>query len=68
VRTVRTAVTAIATLVTIDLAFAAAVPARDLVGDCRVGIYRLSEGTDVDVAPDDGDHLSWRKEEAPRRC
>lgn len=30
------------------------------VGDCRVGAYRLANGTVVDIAPTDGDTLRWR--------
>jgi len=33
----------------------------DRVGDCRVGVYRLSNGDIVDVAPTSGDALRWRR-------
>jgi hypothetical protein len=28
--------------------------------DCHVGIYRMSDGRAVDIAPTDGDTLRWR--------
>lgn len=29
--------------------------------DCHVGIYRMSDGRTVDIAPTDGDILRWRR-------
>src|SRR5258708_24088824 len=29
--------------------------------DCHVGIYRMSDGRTVDIAPTDGDTLRWRR-------
>jgi hypothetical protein len=29
--------------------------------DCHVGIFRMSDGKKVDIAPADGDHLRWRR-------
>lgn len=37
--------------------------ARDRLGDCRIGIYRLADRSTVDVGATDGDHLRWRKED-----
>src|SRR5690242_11559484 len=37
--------------------------ARDRLGDCRIGVYRLADGGTVDVGATDGDHLRWRKED-----
>lgn len=41
---------------------AAAAPASR-TGDCPVGIYRLDDGSKLDVGPSDGGHLRWRKED-----
>jgi len=47
---------------------AAALPARlaaaaasDDTTDCRVGTYRLDDGSIVDIAPSEGDRLRWRR-------
>ncbi|HEY7894189.1 MAG TPA: hypothetical protein VIC24_04765, partial [Gemmatimonadaceae bacterium] len=37
--------------------------AQSHTDDCRVGIYRLHDGSDVDIGNDDGAHLRWRKED-----
>ena len=31
--------------------------------DCRIGTYRLSDGSDVDVSTVDSDHLRWRRDD-----
>ena len=31
--------------------------------DCHVGIYRLQDGTDVDIGAADGGHLRWRRKD-----
>lgn len=39
-------------------------PARahaELVGDCRIGAYRLSDGILIDIAPSEGETLRWRR-------
>ena len=36
---------------------------KDRVGDCRIGIYQLRDGSKIDVGATDGDHLRWRKED-----
>ena len=36
-------------------------PAVEPSDDCRVGSYRLDDGSDVDIAPSDNDTLRWRK-------
>jgi uncharacterized protein len=36
---------------------------RDRHGDCRIGIYQLHDGSDVDVGLTDGDHLRWRRKD-----
>jgi pimeloyl-ACP methyl ester carboxylesterase len=41
----------------------AAAQAPDRSGDCRVGIYQLRGGGDVDIGPTDGDHLRWRRKD-----
>jgi uncharacterized protein len=40
-----------------------AIAADDLTGDCRVGTYRLQDGTDVDIGPTDGPHFRWRRKD-----
>jgi pimeloyl-ACP methyl ester carboxylesterase len=40
-----------------------ATAAEDSTGNCHVGIYRLSDGSDVDIAPGEGSHLRWRRKE-----
>src|SRR5581483_3839564 len=39
------------------------VEAKDRIGDCRIGIYRLGDRSTVDIGATDGDHLRWRKED-----
>src|SRR5687768_6590587 len=41
----------------------AAASAADMTGDCRVGIYRLSDNSDVDIAPSSEDLLRWRRKD-----
>jgi len=36
------------------------VPAFAAASDCRVGSYRLSDGSALDIAPSEGDTLRWR--------
>jgi hypothetical protein len=41
-------------------------PARaagDLLGDCHIGAYRLTDGSLVDIGATDGPHLRWRRED-----
>ncbi len=45
------------------LAVEDAIAADDLTGDCRVGTYRLQDGTDVDIGPTDGPHFRWRRKD-----
>ena len=35
----------------------------DRKGDCRIGIYQLRDGSDVDIGLTDGDHLRWRRKD-----
>ena len=44
------------------LVFPTSAGAKDRIGDCRIGIYQLDDGSKVDVGATDGDHLRWRKE------
>jgi pimeloyl-ACP methyl ester carboxylesterase len=37
--------------------------AADMTGDCRIGIYRLSDNGDVDIAPSDEGRLRWRRKD-----
>jgi hypothetical protein len=39
----------------------AATPGLAQATDCRVGTYRLADGSDVDVGPADSAHLRWRR-------
>src|SRR5688572_20852336 len=41
----------------------AIVNAADMTGDCRIGIYRLSDNSDVDIAPSDEGRLRWRRKD-----
>jgi pimeloyl-ACP methyl ester carboxylesterase len=43
----------------ISLSIAAPAMADSIV-NCHVGVYRLSDGTAVDIAPSEGDTLRWR--------
>lgn len=45
------------------LVSAVASSAPDTTGDCHIGIYRLSDDTDVDIAPSDEGHLRWRRKD-----
>jgi hypothetical protein len=35
--------------------------AADTVGDCRIGAYRLTDGSVVDIGPSNEDALQWRR-------
>jgi uncharacterized protein len=39
----------------------ATTPGVAQVTDCRIGTYRLADGSDVDVGPADSAHLRWRR-------
>ena len=52
---------ALVTTVMFALGAQDAIAADDLTGDCRVGTYRLQDGTDVDIGPTDGTHFRWRR-------
>lgn len=41
----------------------AAANAADMTGDCRIGIYRLSDNSDVDIAPSGEGRLRWRRKD-----
>jgi uncharacterized protein len=41
--------------------FTAIAQAADTVGDCRIGSYRLSDGSLIDIGPSTGDALRWRR-------
>lgn len=45
------------------LGFHAAANDSDTTGDCRIGIYRLSDNSDVDIAPSDERRLRWRRKD-----
>jgi pimeloyl-ACP methyl ester carboxylesterase len=45
------------------LAYHSAMAAQDRVGDCRIGIYHLRDGSDVDIAPGEDSHLRWRRKD-----
>jgi uncharacterized protein len=38
-------------------------PVHALEPDCRIGTYRLADGSDVDVSPSDGESLRWRRKD-----
>ncbi len=40
-----------------------AMAAQDRIGDCRIGIYHLRDGSDVDIAPGKDSHLRWRRKD-----
>jgi pimeloyl-ACP methyl ester carboxylesterase len=54
---------AILSLAALLMALPGSACAKDRIGDCRIGIYRLADGSTVDIGPTDGDHLRWRKED-----
>ncbi|HVI58875.1 MAG TPA: prolyl oligopeptidase family serine peptidase [Luteimonas sp.] len=58
-----TASACIAILVLVALGLPASARAEGRVGDCRVGIYQLDDGSRVDVGPGEGEHLRWRRED-----
>lgn len=37
--------------------------ASEKTADCRIGIYRLSDGSDVDIGPSDEGRLRWRRKD-----
>jgi pimeloyl-ACP methyl ester carboxylesterase len=41
----------------------AAANAAEMTSDCRIGIYRLSDNSDVDIAPSNEDRLRWRRKD-----
>jgi uncharacterized protein len=41
----------------------AQVPTAKSMGDCRVGLYELRNGSDVDIGNVDGEHLRWRRKD-----
>jgi uncharacterized protein len=41
----------------------AAANAADMTADCRIGIYRLSDRSDVDIGPSDEGRLRWRRKD-----
>jgi pimeloyl-ACP methyl ester carboxylesterase len=41
----------------------AAMPAQAQEPDCRIGAYRLNDGSDLDVGAVDGEHLRWRRKD-----
>jgi uncharacterized protein len=41
----------------------AAANAAEMTADCRIGTYRLSDGSDVDIAPSDEGRLRWRRKD-----
>jgi len=45
------------------VAYHSATAAQDMVGNCRIGIYHLRDGSDVDIAPGEGSHLRWRRKD-----
>lgn len=57
------AAVALGTLVAMSFALPGTASAQSHTDDCRVGIYRLHDGSDVDIGNDDGAHLRWRKED-----
>jgi len=42
---------------------AMAAAGADTTNDCHIGIYRLSDGSDVDIAPSDAGKLRWRRKD-----
>jgi hypothetical protein len=55
--------------ISVALAFSAAAQATGaslmqlVETDCRVGTYRLADGSDVDIAPSEASHLRWRRKD-----
>src|SRR3569833_524622 len=62
---VRVSVAAMHRILAVSLIACAAValskPAAAAANDCRVGSYRLADGSSVDIALSNGDTLRWRK-------
>lgn len=54
---------AVLALFALVVASAGAAPAKDTTGDCRIGSYRLGDGSDVDIGPTDGPQLRWRRKD-----
>src|SRR5690349_1747214 len=55
--------TALLVWLALGVASAHAAQAKDTIGDCRVGSYQLSDGSDVDIGPTDGPQLRWRRKD-----
>jgi pimeloyl-ACP methyl ester carboxylesterase len=54
---------AVITTAVLVLAAQSTIAADDLTGDCRIGTYHLSDGSDVDIGPTDGHHFRWRRKD-----
>jgi len=39
------------------------VRAQEASTDCHIGIYHLRDGSDVDIGPEEGSHLRWRRKD-----
>jgi hypothetical protein len=57
----RTTVVALVSLLLVAFAGRGHADAPDRSGDCRIGIYHLRSGINVDIGPADGGHLRWRR-------
>jgi hypothetical protein len=57
----RAAALSVAALAAIALAAPAAASAQAKGDDCRIGIYQLRDGSNVDIGADDDGHLRWRR-------
>lgn len=55
--------TALLVWLALGVASADATQAKDTIGDCRIGSYQLSDGSDVDIGPTDGPQLRWRRKD-----
>jgi hypothetical protein len=45
------------------LACHSATAAPPIIGSCRIGIYHLRDGSDVDIGQGKGSHLRWRRKD-----
>ncbi|HTE40856.1 MAG TPA: alpha/beta hydrolase, partial [Steroidobacteraceae bacterium] len=54
-----TSLVAFLSLIGVDNAMAA----DESVGNCRIGIYRLRDGGEIDIAPGADTHLRWRRKD-----
>jgi len=60
---VHTALRIVAGMVLIAACHSVSARSQESGSDCRIGIYHLRDGSDVDIGPEEGSHLRWRRKD-----